>query len=63
MKKSLEVQKANYRDGGGEYKVRLKDSPGITEEGIYFPLRVEGRKVLVGKQEVISQEVEGVSLC
>lgn len=62
MKKSPEVQK-DYREGGGKYWVGLKDSLGITEEGICFPLRVEGRKVLVGKQEVISQEVERVSVC
>lgn len=63
MEKSLEVQKGNYRDGDGGDRVRSKDSPRIREEGICFPLRVEGRKVLVGKQEIINQEVVGVSVC
>ena len=63
MKKSLQVQKGNYREGVGGGRFRLKDSPGIREVGLCFLLRVEGRKVLVGKQEVINQEVEGVSVC
>lgn len=63
MKKSLEVQNGNYREGGRGVRVRLKDSPGIIGEEICFPLRVKGRQVLVGKQEVINQEAEGVFLC